>query len=52
MESGAIKLVYAKQGNLSSYIRNHSIPSQSFCAGYIQLLVETFYHTYCCKVLH
>ncbi len=52
METGAIKLAYAKQGDLSTYIQCHDMPSQSFRIGWIQLLMETFYHIYCCKVLH
>ncbi|KAF1951656.1 hypothetical protein CC80DRAFT_423959 [Byssothecium circinans] len=51
-ETGAIRLAYAKQGDLSSCIRNHGMPSQSFRDGWIQSLMETFYHIYCCKVLH
>jgi serine/threonine protein kinase len=52
IKTGAIRLAYAKQGDLSTYIRNHDMPCQSFRDGWIQLLVETFYHIYCCKVLH
>lgn len=50
--TGAIRLAYAKQGDLSTYIRSHDMPSQSYREGWIQLLMETFYHIYCCKVLH
>lgn len=49
MKTGVIKLAYAKQGDLATYIRNHDMPSQSFRDGWIQLLVEPFYHIYCCK---
>jgi serine/threonine protein kinase len=52
MTTGAIRLAYAKQGDLSTYIRNYDMPSQSFRDGWIQLLMETFYYIYCCKVLH
>jgi hypothetical protein len=52
MKTGAIKLAYAKQGDLSTYIQNHDMPSQFFRDKWIQLLTETFYHIYCCKVLH
>lgn len=52
VKTGAIRLAYAKQGDLSTYIRNHDMPSQSFRDGWVQLLMETFYHIYCRKVLH
>lgn len=51
-KTGAIRLAYAKQGDLSTYIRTHNKPSRSFCDGWIQSLMETFYHIYCCKVQH
>lgn len=51
-ETGAIKLAYAKQGDLSTYIQNHDIPSQPFRDGWIQSLMETFRYIYDCKVLH
>jgi serine/threonine protein kinase len=50
--TGAIRLAYAKQGDLSDYIRSHPMPSHSFRERWIRLLIETFYHIYCCKVLH
>ena len=49
VKTGAIRLAY---GDLLTYIRNHDMPSQSFRDRWVQLLVKTFYHTYCCKVLH
>jgi serine/threonine protein kinase len=52
MKTGAVRLAYAKQGDLSTYIQSHDMPSQSFRDRWIQLLMETFYHIYCCKVLH
>jgi serine/threonine protein kinase len=52
MKTGAIRLAYANQGELSTYIQNYDMPSQSFRDGWIQLLMETFYHIYCSKVLH
>jgi serine/threonine protein kinase len=52
MKTGAIRLAYAKQGDLSTYIQTHDMPSQSFRDRWIQLLMETFYHIYCRKVLH
>lgn len=50
--TGAIKLAYAKQGDLSTYIQTHDMPPDSFRTSWIQLLIETFYHIYRCKVLH
>lgn len=52
MKTGAIRLAYAKQGDLLTYIRNHDMPSQSCRDGWIQLLMDTFHHIYCCRVLH
>jgi len=51
-DTGAIKLAYAKQGDLATYIQDHGMPPESFRTQWIQLLVETFYHIYCHKVLH
>jgi serine/threonine protein kinase len=51
-DTGAIKLAYAKQGDLATYIQHHDIPPESFRTRWIQLLIETFYHVYCYKVLH
>lgn len=52
VKTGAIRLAFAKHGDLSTYIRSHCMPSQPFRNGWIQQLVETFYHIYCRKVLH
>ncbi|MCJ1254570.1 hypothetical protein MMC24_002385 [Lignoscripta atroalba] len=50
--TGAIKLAYAKQGDLSTYIPRISKPAQADRAAWIRLLAETFFHLYSCKVLH
>ncbi|GFN11038.1 hypothetical protein AtubIFM56815_008604 [Aspergillus tubingensis] len=50
--TGAIKLAYAPQGDLESYIQNHDKPSEAIRASWIQSIVETFWHIYSCKILH
>ncbi|PGH16903.1 CAMK/CAMKL protein kinase [Polytolypa hystricis UAMH7299] len=51
-DSGAIKLAYARQGDLETYIPAHRMPSESFRAAWIRSLVNAFCHIYSCKVLH
>ncbi|PYH34739.1 kinase-like protein [Aspergillus neoniger CBS 115656] len=50
--TGAIKLAYAQQGDLETYIGNHDKPSEAIRASWIQSIVETFWHIYSCKFLH
>ncbi|KKZ67921.1 hypothetical protein EMCG_06451 [[Emmonsia] crescens] len=51
---GAIKLAYAKEGNLERYILAHEMqsPSQSLRVNWIRMLINTFHHLYTHKVLH
>ncbi|EEP75975.1 predicted protein [Uncinocarpus reesii 1704] len=51
-DSGAIKLAYAKNGDLGAYIPAHQAPSQLFRAAWIRSLVKAFYHIYSCRALH
>ncbi|EGD93657.1 ULK protein kinase [Trichophyton tonsurans CBS 112818] len=50
--SGAIKLAYAKQGDLEKYITGHEMPSKATRIAWIRSLIEGFYHIYSSKVLH
>lgn len=50
--TGAIKLAYAKQGDLDLYIQSNDEPSEAFRATWIQSLVETFWYIYSRKILH
>ncbi|OJD12616.1 hypothetical protein AJ78_06821 [Emergomyces pasteurianus Ep9510] len=50
--TGAIRLAYAKEGDLECYIQSHDKPSETIRATWIQLLVETFWYIYSQKVLH
>lgn len=51
-DSGAIKLAYAKHGDLEAYIKKHDIPSDAVRTSWIRSLMASFYHVYSCKVLH
>ncbi|EFE35912.1 uncharacterized protein ARB_04846 [Trichophyton benhamiae CBS 112371] len=51
-DSGAIKLAYAKQGDLEKYISRHEMPSKATRIAWIRSLIEGFYHIYSSKVLH
>ncbi|OJD18390.1 serine/threonine protein kinase [Emergomyces pasteurianus Ep9510] len=50
--TGAIRLAYAKEGDLECYIQSHDKPSETIRVTWIQLLVETFWYIYSQKVLH
>ncbi|KAJ5111718.1 serine/threonine protein kinase [Penicillium alfredii] len=50
--TGAIRLAYAKQGDLERYIQSHDEPSEAIRATWIQSLVETFWYIYSRKILH
>lgn len=50
--TGAIRLAYAKQGDLERYIQSHDGPSEAIRAAWIQSLIETFWYIYSRKVLH
>lgn len=50
--TGAIKLAYAKQGDLECYIQSHDEPPEKIRATWIQSLVETFWYIYSQKILH
>ncbi|KAL2370472.1 serine/threonine protein kinase [Blastomyces gilchristii SLH14081] len=50
--TGAIRLAYAKEGDLECYIQSHDKPSETIRTTWIQLLVETFWYIYSQKVLH
>jgi serine/threonine protein kinase len=52
VETGAIKLAYANQGDLSTYIPKHREPSQEDRAHWIRLLARTFFYFYSRRVLH
>lgn len=51
-DSGAIKLAYAKHGNLEEYISKHDMPSDAVRAKWVESLMTAFYYVYSCKVLH
>ncbi|KAL1974710.1 hypothetical protein VTN31DRAFT_4914 [Thermomyces dupontii] len=50
--TGAIRLAYAKQGDLERYIQANAKPSEAIRGAWIQSLVETFWYIYSRKVLH
>ncbi|PLB47527.1 hypothetical protein P170DRAFT_496245 [Aspergillus steynii IBT 23096] len=49
---GAIRLAYAKEGDLEHYIQSHDKPSETIRAMWIPSLLETFRYIYSRKVLH
>ncbi|KAF3480513.1 uncharacterized protein GIQ15_05860 [Arthroderma uncinatum] len=51
-DSGAIKLAYAKQGDLEAYISAQDTPSIAVRIAWIQSLMVAFYHIYSNRVLH
>lgn len=50
--TGTIKLAYAQQGDLESYIDYHDMPSEAIRASWIETSVETFWYIYSRKILH
>lgn len=52
MKTGAIKLAYATQGDLSTYIQKSPEPSMEDRADWIRSIARTVFHFYSCKVLH
>ncbi|KAI2830547.1 hypothetical protein CBS147321_10521 [Aspergillus niger] len=50
--TSAIKLAYAQQGHLESYIHYHDMPSESIRASWIETIVETFWYIYSRNILH
>ncbi|KAM5454350.1 hypothetical protein MaudCBS49596_002368 [Microsporum audouinii] len=51
-DSGAIKLAYAKQGDLEDYIPRNKMPSKAVRIAWIRSLMSGFHHIYSSKVLH
>lgn len=50
--TGAIRLSYARHGDLKTYIQDQDPPTEELRSRWIRLLVETFHYIYLCKVLH
>ncbi|KAK2816745.1 hypothetical protein FQN49_008027 [Arthroderma sp. PD_2] len=51
-DSGAIKLAYAKEGDLEAYISAHHMPPKAVRLAWIKSLLTAFYHIYSKRVLH